>query len=129
MSNYTEQQYAESASKYGITPGPWWWRPGSGADVGSIAGRGGIQICDFGNGERYYPTEGISPEGEDLECILSVPNLLIERDALKAENERLRKALGDLSEACTRLPATDGRVIGLVPLIDRAIAALKGGAA
>lgn len=98
MSKFTPEAYAESARKYGITQGPWWWRPGSGADVGSIAGRGGIQICDFGNGERYYPTEGISPEGEDLECILSVPNLLIERDALKAENERLRGALAAIRD-------------------------------
>lgn len=124
MSNYTEQQYAESAAKYGITPGPWWWRPGSGADVGSIAGRGGIQICDFGNGETYYPTEGISPEGEDLECILSIPNLLIERDALKAENERLRKALDEI----VRMDAGSTAVI-LDDAIDIARAALTGGGA
>lgn len=128
MSKFTPEAYAESASKYGITPGPWWWRPGGGADVGSIAGRGGIQICDFGNGERYYPTEGISPEGEDLECILSVPNLLIERDALKAENERLRKALHRIAyEPLFEAEASDRKLLDGVTEIARA--ALTGGAA
>lgn len=99
MNNYTEQQYAESARKHGITPGPWVWSLSDLYDVGTIEAKQGAMVCDFGNDRDYYPTEGRAPKNADREQILAVPNLLIERDALKAENERLTTAAQNACDA------------------------------
>lgn len=133
MSNYTEQQYAESARKYGITPGPWHFN-------GSRYVRSGIHpntttVCQFGDvGSTIESDDENEANGN---ATASVPNLLIERDALKAENERLRKAMeavaDSINASCGNVDDArwDGLLIDIVLSDDEArdvVAALKGGA-
>lgn len=33
-------------------------------------------ICDFGDEEQYYPTQGTEPNDEDLKAILAIPEML-----------------------------------------------------
>lgn len=131
MNNYTEQQYAESARKYGIPCGPYHfnrWCPGSSPDdiaalERQLGGKTTVKPLRMltGEGEATVLAAGEKDEpvvvsvrcqaefkrgtGHKAECakrdalgavIEQLPNLLIERDALKAENERLRKALETL---------------------------------
>lgn len=41
-------------------------------------------ICDFGDEEQYYPTQGTEPNDEDLKAILAIPEML---EVIKAARE------------------------------------------
>jgi hypothetical protein len=131
MSNYTPEAYAESARKYGITPGPWQAETDSLPFVCSeqqIESTFGT-ICDFycRNGENYQNIYRFPGGPGNAVAVAQLPNLLIERDALKVENERLRAAL-DLVQIYGM------RIGGMSPddslreVVITARAALKGGA-
>jgi len=77
------------------TPGPWRWIDGDdanipcgGRDLACLVGplydetshpNGRVHlICDFGNSEAYYPTEGAEPSGADKRLIAAAPELLAE---------------------------------------------------
>ncbi len=124
MSNYTPEQYAESARKYGITQGPY-----------SFGRAKNGRLYVFGADDRpvcggFSARAGRSSQAEtesNGNALASLPNLLIERDALKVENERLRAAL-DLVQIYGM------RIGGMSPddslreVVITARAALKGGA-
>jgi hypothetical protein len=63
------------------TPGPWSWDDG-GHDRGSryemprLIGKDGEEVCNFGDAERYYPTEGSPPNEYDARLIAAAPELL-----------------------------------------------------
>lgn len=111
---HTTEQYAACTEKYGIPPGPWV------ADI--RAGCVGVYPeCerDWSNGlhptahgrtmlffsggdvpkrpEEHYPS--VSPQLVALtKAYASVPDLLIERDALAKENARMRESLNEWAE-------------------------------
>jgi hypothetical protein len=116
---YTPEQYAKAAQKYGIWEGPYHVQsfPGDMKTLVRIAGGGTIaRTCQTYHGDLHPDT------AERLaEIAASIPDLLIERDELKAENERLRKALKQIA---------DGPVVRTsAGPIDNARTALQGGAA
>ncbi len=126
MIKYTPEQYAESARKYRITPGPWHFN-------GSRYVRSGIHpntttVCQFGDvGSTIESDDENEANGN---ATASVPNLLIERDALKAENERLRKALEWIvTDAAYKAPEQLADRDVTQRWVDVAEAALKGGGA
>ncbi len=61
------------------TKGPWTWIDGEGSELGAIMS-GQKTICDFGNREQYYPTEGSEPSLPDRNIMVAAPDLL---EALK----------------------------------------------
>lgn len=69
-------------SEFKGTPGPWEFKYSEEYDTdrGSFIGRDGRQVCWFGDGEQYYPTDGTEPSHEDIALIASAPELL---EALK----------------------------------------------
>ncbi|WP_289141517.1 hypothetical protein [uncultured Brevibacillus sp.] len=58
------------------TPGPWKWEDGNDMEVGRFVGGDGKIICDFGDGEHYYPTEGTKPDWNDERFILEAREAL-----------------------------------------------------
>lgn len=143
-SKYTPKQYAESAAKYGITPGPWVGRYG-GKNVKVEYDAKACVHGPFVGG--YTQVVSLCYQDEDAHTISQLPDLLIERDALKAENERLRKALealvwpnvpsaDDMAVLVAMCAGNDDRRRSAMELVDRlriaqaeARAALTGGAA
>jgi hypothetical protein len=66
----------------GHTPGPWHWVPANKttSDLAKLVGENGMEVCNFGNDETYYPTEGMVPSAPDADLIAAAPALL---DALE----------------------------------------------
>lgn len=95
-SKYTPKQYAESAAKYGITPGPWVGRYG-GKNVKVEYDAKACVHGPFVGG--YTQVVSLCYQDEDAHTISQLPDLLIERDALKAENERLSNTRAALKVA------------------------------
>lgn len=84
MNNYTEQQYVDIADRFGIAEGP--FSENHAGDILDVHGRvvlhSATATLDEAHQKRCNHT---AVQARNL------PNLLIERDALKAENERLRE--------------------------------------
>jgi len=58
------------------TPGPWYWDEGErNNDMPRLMSQDG-HVCDFGNNEQYYPTEGVPPNVADSRLIAAAPDLL-----------------------------------------------------
>jgi hypothetical protein len=53
------------------TPGPWYWDE----DMPMLKSQDG-RVCDFGNNEAYFPTEGVPPNEADSRLIAAAPELL-----------------------------------------------------
>lgn len=82
------------ARERAASPGPWWWSDradASSENLGAFVDANGNEVCNFGNGEQYYPTEGEEPSAADGEFIASarsdIPLLLAEVDRLRAALE------------------------------------------
>ena len=64
------------------TPGPWVFRSESGAsgcddnDMGGIYAPDFVEVCWFGNGTTYYPTEGCPPSEANGRLMAAAPDLL-----------------------------------------------------
>jgi hypothetical protein len=60
------------------TRGPWVWIEGTleTLDCARLVGAEGVQICNFGNDEQYYPTCGYEPNDADKRLIAACPDLL-----------------------------------------------------
>jgi len=68
----------------GHTPGPWYWVDDGDLDITEmpkLRGAQGVEVCNFGDGTAYYPTEGEPPNLIDAALIAAAPELL---DALRA---------------------------------------------
>lgn len=112
---------AEMATTH--TPGPWHvfepLEPGAEHSIG--------QWLDAEETKRnwlasVYPVRNAGHEfGQAQPCPEAAHNA-----RLMAEAPRLRRELAALVEACEALPASDGRVIGLLPLVGRARKVLDG---
>lgn len=61
-----------------ITQGPWRIREEKkySAELIAIENESCDLVCDFGDAEKYYPTQGTEPNNEDLKAILAVPEML-----------------------------------------------------
>lgn len=57
------------------TPGPWHWDDGEDEDMPKLMAPSG-EVCNFGNCEQYYPTEGLPPNAADACLIAAAPELL-----------------------------------------------------
>ncbi len=60
------------------TKGKWYWKneePGT-EDLAKLLSDNGEEICDFGNGEQYYPSSGSEPSDDDKKLIAAAPDLL-----------------------------------------------------
>ena len=84
------------------TPGPWVWCPPDAdpdtRDMGHFANEAGKWICDFGDCEPYYPTEGTPPSAEDAALLVAAVNALPE---LLAKVKRLEEALATITNPAT----------------------------
>lgn len=84
------------------TPGPWEWvenATGKGTQ-GGIKARHNASVCDFGDAEKYYPTEGMEPSAADAAYIVAAnPATVL---ALIAEVERLRAAIAGAEKDAER---------------------------
>ncbi|MBS0188912.1 MAG: hypothetical protein JSS51_12665 [Planctomycetes bacterium] len=105
---YTTEQYAESARKHGITPGPWCW-----SDARTMrhlgapnSDRGGLGVSAPNCNNKAYKIDAEDASNHD--AIQSVPDLLIERDALAEESARLRIAA---TSALKRIDEFEGQVV------------------
>ena len=60
------------------TPGPWTWgkRKLAEAPVGTLYGKDGAVVCDFGDATQFYPSEGELPSAADARLIAAAPDLL-----------------------------------------------------
>lgn len=74
-------------TKHTHTPGPWRWvTPKGQSNLLALVGsgfrddqsryEGDSQICNFGNDEPYYPTEGMEPNEADRALIAAAPDLV-----------------------------------------------------
>lgn len=65
-------------SEFKGTPGPWEFKYSEEYDTdrGSFIGKDGRQVCWFGDGETYYPTDGTEPSHKDIALISAAPELL-----------------------------------------------------
>jgi len=77
------------------TPGPWKWdwkpkKPHQPYAQPILYGADGKEVCNFGDGEQYYPTEGTAPSFEDADLMARAPELL-------AEVARLKDKVGTLT--------------------------------
>lgn len=92
------------------TPGPWRFNQGTcHTDRGAIVGHNDDKVCDFGNSEQYYPTEGTEPDPADLALILAAPAMY---EALKDlitvhDNPRFNKP--NIPAARAALALAEGR--------------------
>jgi hypothetical protein len=74
------------------TPGPWRWaNPGEelggyNTELSTLFGPDEIVVCNFGDSETYYPTEGEEPREADKMLIAAAPDLL---DALEWAMDRI----------------------------------------
>ena len=70
-----------------ITPGPWrWYKPDNDTAMASLVGplfdpkepyfKQQHKVCDFGDCEQFYPTEGTEPSDADKALISAAPDLL-----------------------------------------------------
>ncbi len=61
-----------------ITQGPWRIREEKkySAELIAIENESCDLVCDFGDAEKYYPTQGTEPNNEDLKAILAIPEML-----------------------------------------------------
>lgn len=141
MSKYTPAQYAESARKHGITPGPWrsegndnhpfYCNPmNNDSPYGTVFGArvmvadGGIVCLTQFCCEDEYEAE----DEANRSCIASLPDLLIALDEKDAEIERLTKALNSIAYGpFGRAEAADREVLDAMTEFARA--ALQGGGA
>ena len=57
------------------TPGPWHWEDGEFSALPRLMAQA-VEVCNFGDREQYYPTEGLPPEDEDARLIAASPELL-----------------------------------------------------
>lgn len=63
------------------TPGPWiWLEKSEWMDMPSLASPSG-EVCNFGDSQTYYPTQGEPPNKADARLIATAPELL---EALQA---------------------------------------------
>lgn len=105
---YTAEQHAASARKYGITPGEWESDGEPGEGVVSIKSGDTVIAEVFQQGENDPIENGFSDETIcNAKQIELLPRTLIERDALREDNERLRKALSGLLSAIDRAHANE----------------------
>lgn len=82
------QRKAEAA-----TPGPWEWCPQTPPQMGYFNSPG-LPVCDFGDAQQYYPTEGAPPSDEDAAFIAAAnPAVIL---ALIAELKEARQICCDL---------------------------------
>lgn len=60
-----------------FTPGPWTWQEDQSdrSAMPRLVSPSG-EVCNFGNCERYYPTEGTAPSDDDMRLISAAPDLL-----------------------------------------------------
>ncbi|WKB52989.1 hypothetical protein [Eleftheria terrae] len=58
------------------TPGPWHWVEQQGTQMPMLKGANGRVIMDFGDCERYYPTEGNGPDADNARLIAAAPEML-----------------------------------------------------
>lgn len=63
-------------SEFKGTKGKWYWEEGFDTEMGSIKSTHGEKVCDFGNEERYYPTEGTEPNKYDRLLMVKAPEML-----------------------------------------------------
>lgn len=74
-------------SKFKGTPGPWeWFRPG-GKFLPVLRDSNRNEVCNFGNAEDYYPTEGEEPGPEDALLISKAPEMLAMLERIAALQE------------------------------------------
>lgn len=64
-------------SKTSFSKGPWKWKIADGYSevMAILESTDGSQVCNFGNSETYYPTQGEEPSGADMSLIEAAPNL------------------------------------------------------
>lgn len=81
------------------SPHPWRWEceETRGTDMGAILDATGKHVCEFGNAEQYYPTEGSPPNNADLALILEAPCVYEAAEALVMAWRKDRDAVFDLA--------------------------------
>lgn len=93
------------------TPGPWKYQGppdvGYSTFVGRFEAENGTVVCDFGDSETYYPSEGSPPDPEDAAFIAAAnpATILALLDALSAEREQGDRAV---ASAATAFQALNG---------------------
>ena len=97
----TDSQITEGLRLAGeATPGPWEWRDGGYADL-AILRAPSSEVCNFGNCEQYYPTEGTEPNAADKALIAHAGThyaaALAEVQALRGQ---VRDALAYIEPRC-----------------------------
>jgi len=58
------------------TKGKWYWIPSHGNRLAILENEYGFEICNFGDSEQYYPTEGLEPNEYDKKLISCAPEML-----------------------------------------------------
>ncbi len=58
------------------TKGKWYWSYGNSTQLASLISESGVMVCNFGDSERYYPTEGLEPNECDKKLISCAPEML-----------------------------------------------------
>jgi hypothetical protein len=59
------------------SPTPWRWvdrHSGDNKDCGGIVDANGVEVCNFGNRETYYPRAGEEPSQENIQMLLDAVN-------------------------------------------------------
>jgi hypothetical protein len=58
------------------TKGKWYWVYGPTTEKASLMSENQNEVCNFGDGATYYPTEGLEPNEYDALLISKAPEML-----------------------------------------------------
>jgi len=92
------------------TKGKWYWSYGSDTQRASLLNEQGEEICNFGDSETYYPTEGVEPNDYDALLISKAPEMF----------EMLKIYLADLNNLIPKSDAQRSRIYDVEQLIKEA---------